>query len=306
MKEHVLIAGGTGFIGRNLVAHLKDDYNIEITTRSVEKAKEYFGDTAKITRWNGVEANDIVPSVENADIVINLIGENLAYKKWSEQQKEKIIKSRVDAAYGISKAIELAENNPRVFIQGSAAGYYGSSSHTTFTEDDPPGNTFLAHVATQWEDAIFRVKNLTIRYAIVRTGVVLGEEGALPKLMKPFKYFTGIIPGTGQQWVSWIHINDQVNTIRFLIETEQASGIFNLTAPNPVTMKGLLGTVSKTMKRPIIAHVPSWLIKMVMGQMAEETILSGQKVVPQNLQSLGYKFLFPDIKSAISDIVTRN
>lgn len=306
MQEKVLITGATGFIGKALTnALLQVGYAVAVTTRNPGKAQRILGDQVEVIPWNAQSAEEIAPVLEHTDVVVNLAGENLAGGKWSESMKSRIMQSRKEAGTALSEAFASARHKPRLFVQASAIGYYGFSETATFTENDLPGNGFLADVSRAWEEATKPIEDLGIRRVLLRTGVVLGQGGALPKMALPVKFFAGAVPGSGRQWLSWIHIKDEVRAIYFLIEHQVASGAFNLTAPHPLQMKPFMRALARVLKRPLWFRVPAGLIKAVMGEMAEATVLSGQKVLPQKLEEQGFTFLYPDLENALRDIYNK-
>ncbi len=234
--------------------------------------------------------------------MINLTGESLAGKPWTEKQKEKILNSRIKTTSTIVEAINRLETKPEVFIQASAIGYYGSRGNDTLGENNSPGDGFLSEVTERWEEEAKKVDN-TVRLVLLRTGIVLGPDGgALQPMARPFKFGFGGHIGSGKQWFSWIHLDDEVRAIQFLLENRDARGPYNLTAPDPVRMKTFSKELGRVLKRPSWFHVPAFLIKLFMGQMGEEMLLVSQKVHPDKLLEDGFKFQFSELRMALTNI----
>ena len=301
----VLVIGATGFIGRNLVERLyKEGHTVTVFSRRYPRAKSLFGDKVNIQQWKTDEYILLQEVAHKVDVVVNLGGENLAVRKWTGDQKRKIISSRVNIGKALSFALKQSWDKPYLLIQASASGYYGFSETEEFTEESPNGNGFLPMVVRQWEDSVRNVEEDNTRKVFIRSGPVLGMKfGMLSKMMLPFRFFAGGYPGSGKQWISWIHIEDEIEAIMHLMKDEKSSGFYNLTAPNPVQMKDFAKTLGKVMKRPSIFRIPGPLLKAVYGDMAKETILQGQKVIPKRLQESGFKFKHPELEEALRDIL---
>jgi uncharacterized protein (TIGR01777 family) len=205
----------------------------------------------------------------------------------------------------VTQAVEKASRKPGVIVQSSAVGYYGPDhGDALLDESTAPADDFLGGVAVEWEASTAAVERAGVRRAIVRSGVVLStEDGALPRILLPFKLFAGGPFGSGRQWMSWIHLADEVRAIRFLIETEAASGPFNLTAPNPVTNADFGRTIGRVMRRPYFMPVPDFAMRAAFGEVAT-TVLDGQRVVPRRLQELGFEFRFPEAEAALRDLLS--
>jgi uncharacterized protein (TIGR01777 family) len=299
--KRVVITGATGFIGRALCESLCKDYEVIGLSRDIRRASGLIGDFAEIFEWDGRTTGTWIRQADGAFAIINLAGDNLASGRWNQSKKAGILHSRLDATRAIIAAIKQVENKPSVVIQSSAIGYYGSSRAQQLNEESPPGKGFLADVCRKVELCTEQMVNLNVRLVVIRTGVVIGSGGgALAKLVKPFKFFLGGHPGSGRQWFSWISMQDQVAAIRFLIENENLQGVFNLTAPEPVTMKKFCKTLGKVLHRPSLFFVPGFILRLRFGEMADEMILSGQRVLPERLLDTGFKFEHPKIKQALT------
>jgi uncharacterized protein (TIGR01777 family) len=298
----ILISGGTGMIGKLLVPHLHDKGNeLLILTRSISGYNKMHG--VKMIQWDGFSMGYWAEYMNQADVVINLAGENIGSQRWSNERKNKIIESRVNSGIILSQAISIARNRPRIFIQASAIGYYGAKSDGTLTEESPSGNDFLAEICKKWEASSLNVESMGMRRIIIRTGVVLSKEaGALNRILIPFNFFIGGPIGSGKQIISWIHPYDVVSAIDFLIEHEKAQGVFNLTAPQPISNAQLGKELAKIIRRPYWLPVPSIGLRLLLGEMST-LVLDGQKVIPQKLISEGFEFKYSNIMDSLSDLM---
>jgi len=305
MAKQIIITGATGFIGKSLCFHLLEHgYAVTVLSRNPENAADIFENSVKTTHWNGKDIESWKEVLEASYAVINLAGENIASGRWTPGKKKNILDSRINASRAISEAIKHARNKPEVIIQGSATGYYGSRGDEQLTEISRKGTGFLADVVEQVESTMKKMKSGDTRIVFIRTGIVLEREsGILSRMMLPFRFFAGGPPGSGKQWLSWIHLEDEINAIRFLLENKEAEGIYNLTAPDPVTMKEFCSIMGKAMKRPSWLPVPAFALKILFGQMADETILTSQRVLPQRLLEAGYNFKHNNLENALSDIL---
>lgn len=300
----VVIAGGSGLIGRELTRRLvADGIEVAILSRHPERVSG-LPPMAVAVRWDGVSAGALAPRLEGASAVVNLAGENIAAGRWSAARKRRIWTSRVRTASAMATALERVDRRPAVFLQASAVGIYGPRGDSTVTESDPPGRDFLAQVCRDWEAASAGVENFGVREVVVRTGVVLTDRGgALPRIAVPFKLFVGGRLGSGKQWLPWIHIKDEVRAIRFLLERQDASGPFNLTAPNPVTNSDMAATIGRTLGRPSLIPTPAQALRIAMGEMAT-LVLDGQRAIPRRLVKHGFQFRFEQFEPAVRDLLT--
>lgn len=299
----VLITGATGFIGRNLSGILLESgHEIIALTRNVDKAREILGSNVQCIHWDGQTTEGWQELVEKTDVVVNLAGENLAEGPWTESYRKRIVNSRIQAGTAISKAILKAKHKPKLLLQASAIGFYGSRGDEELNESSPAGDGFLTEVVKQWEGSVQEPESV-LRVVYLRSGVVLGRgEGMIGKMTLPFKLFAGGPVGSGKQWLSWIHIADEVNAIRFLMDNEKLKGVFNLTSPQPVRMNEFTKQFGRALNRPSWVPIPGLAIKLIFGQMGEETVLTSQQVMPQKLSEAGYKFQFPELPAALNDL----
>ncbi len=300
MAKRVIIAGATGFIGRALCRKLYGDYEVVALSRDAKRAMAAVGEYAKVLEWDARTASTWAAQVEGAHAVINLAGENVAEGRWRQSKRDSIVQSRTNSAYAIVDALVGARSKPAVVIQGSAVGYYGSRDDEILHEDSQSGSGFLAEVCRRVEAIGTRIDRAGVRYVAIRTGVVLGREGgALPKLAAPFRFFLGGYMGNGKQWLSWISLDDQIKAIRFLMEDANLRGAYNLTAPHPVTMRQFVGILGQVLHRPAWTAVPAFAVRLAMGQMADEVLLSSQRVIPKKLMDAGFQFRHPELKAAL-------
>jgi len=303
----ILLIGATGFIGRHLFDKLQErGHQLYVFTRNEPRARKILKGEATFVQWRSNEHIVMQEYAHKVDAVINLGGENIAARRWKGEQKRKILSSRVNTGKAISFALNKSHDKPYLLIQASAIGYYGFHSTYTFWEGMPPGEGFLPIVAQQWEDSVRNVDDRNTRKVFIRSGLVLGREGGLlPRMMQTFRFFAGGHLGSGQQWLSWIHIDDQVKAIVELLEATDSSGVYNLTSPKPVRMREFAKTLGKVMGRPSWLHVPGFALKAIFGDMAKETMLQGQRVLPERLKDRGFEFLYPDLQQALQDLMHR-
>jgi uncharacterized protein (TIGR01777 family) len=241
-------------------------------------------------------------AIEGADAVVNLAGESVAGGRWTPQRKALLRDTRILPTRSLTAAIMAAARPPAVFISGSAVGYYGPSGTEPKTEDAAPGADFLAVLCQDWESEARRVTRAGTRLVLLRTGIVLERSGgALPRMIRPFRFFVGGPIGSGRQYVSWIHRLDWVEIVRWVVTTPDASGPINATAPHPVTNRELARAIGRALRRPSLLPAPAFALKLMLGEMAG-SILSGQRVLPARVQKLGYHFRYPEIDQAFRGI----
>jgi len=298
----IIIAGGSGLIGRALTSSLiSTGCEVAVLSRYPEKVRG-LSPAVRIERWDAQTAEGWGTLINDADVIINLAGESISSGRWTSKRKSKIYNSRVNAGRAIVQAIEKADHRPRVLVQASGVGFYGTHQDEQITEEFPSGKDFLAQLAIGWEASTAPVEALGVRRTIIRTGVVLSRDGgALPRMLMPFRFYIGGKLGSGWQWFPWIHITDEVNAIRFLIENDNAIGPFNLVAPNPVTNADFIRILGERLGRPAIITTPAFLLRMIFGEMST-ILLDGQRAVPKRLTELGYDFHFPEVTSALQEL----
>ncbi len=306
MTARIIISGGTGLIGSQLAQHLLRDGN-EVVILSRKRAPAAAIAGAQYVLWDGQRLADWAERLSGAAAVINLAGANIAGEgivpsRWTAQRKALLRQSRLAAGAILARAAELASPPPAVFLQASAVGYYGTEQAGSLTEEAVPGEDFLAQLCQDWEASSNAAAALTTRHVIARIGVVLSQNGgALPKMALPFRCFVGGRLGSGQQAFSWIHIEDAVAALRFLIEQEEACGAYNLTAPQPLSNAQFSAALALALRRPSWLPLPASLLKAALGEVSQ-TMLQGQAVIPQRLTEAGFAFRFPDARSALQDL----
>jgi uncharacterized protein (TIGR01777 family) len=308
MSKRIIITGASGFIGRALCKQLVEEgYDVVALSRNPKKGSESFPNQVKVAKWDAKTAEGWANYADGAYAVINLAGENIASGRWTQRKKHKILESRLNAGKAVVEAVELTEYKPKVVIQASGIGYYGDRGDEALDESSSPESGFLTEVAKRWEDSTKRVESFGVRHVIIRTGVVLGPNGGfLSRVTLPFRLFIGGRLGTGKQWISWVHIEDEVRAIRFLMEKEDLQSVFNLAAPSPLTSKDFFRVLGKVMRRPSWLPVPGFVLRVALGEMAKELILSGQRAMPKRLLESGYEFLYPGAESALRQILTES
>ncbi|UCC60189.1 MAG: TIGR01777 family oxidoreductase [Dehalococcoidia bacterium] len=299
----IVITGGTGLIGRALSADLANDgHDVVVLSRYPGRDAGLPGEV-RIERWDGRTAGEWSSLVDGADAVVNLAGENIAARRWSSTHKRLIRDSRLCSGGAVFAAIEAAKHKPRVVIQASGIGYYGDCGDEEVTEETAPGQDFLAQLAVEWESSTSRLQEMGVRWVAIRTGIVLSMEGgALSRMIFPVPFLNAGRFGSGRQWFPWIHIADEVEAIRFLIENEAAGGPFNLASPNPVTNAGFARSLGKQLGRPLLMPAPAPLLRVMLGEMAA-ALLHGQRAVPGRLLQMGYTFQFTDCDSALRNLL---
>ena len=300
----VVITGATGFIGKALCRELQKSYEVIALSRDTAKAKIVLGDSVRPVRWDGRTCEGWVDFIDGAFGIVNLAGENIASGRWSKVKKERILGSRLAASRAVTAAIKEAKKKPEVVIQASAVGYYGARGDEVLDEDSEGGEGFLAQVCRQSECITNEIQDMGVRCVIIRTGIVLGAQGGvLQKLMGPFKFYLGGCYGDSKVWFSWISLKDEISAIRFLLENSQTSGVFNLTSPEPVLSGQFHDMLGRVVGRPAWLKPPGFLLKLAMGEMAGELLLSGQRVMPKRLLAAGFEFGYSDLTKALVDIL---
>jgi uncharacterized protein (TIGR01777 family) len=306
MSRRIIITGGTGFIGRALCSRLvQAGHDVVALSRNRERADKILGGGVTVIEWDGESDRGWEEHANDAHAIINLAGESISSGRWTRAKKKQILQSRLNAGSAVLEAVQKARNKPRVVIQSSGIGYYGSRGDETVDESSSSGKGFLPKVAREWEESTRGVERLGVRHVIIRTGIVLGTDGgALPRLLTPFRLFVGGPLGSGRQGFPWIHIADEIEAIYFLVENKNLRGAFNLAAPEQISMQQFCGVLGKVMGRPSWLRVPGFLLRLLYGQMADEVLLSGQKAMPQRLLAAGYRFRYPEAESALRQILS--
>jgi hypothetical protein len=297
----IVMTGATGFIGSLLADRLWNQFHslVLLSRRPPAEVgiakKEWFA-------WTPGASGEWEKAVDGADGIINLAGEPIAGKRWSEAQKDKLRSSRIDATRSLVDAILKAKVKPKFLLNASAVGYYGPHGDETLTEASAPGSDFLSTMCVDWEREALKAEAHGVRVARIRTGIVLGKrQGALKKMVPPFKMFMGGPLGSGKQWIPWIHIEDEIGLLLFLTENENGRGAFNATAPNPVTMEEFSKALGEVLNRPSWVSVPPSVLALMVGEMAD-MLLTGQRAVPEAALKLGYQFKYPMLGEALRSL----
>lgn len=304
MDKRVIVTGGTGFIGRLLCKRLLDrGYKVVVLSRNKEKVTRVFEGEVTGVPWDARSGAGWAGYVDGAYGIVNLAGSGIASGRWTSSRRNAILGSRLNAGKALGEAVERTGAKPRVVVQASAIGYYGDRGDEELDESAAKGSGFLSDVADQWERSSNRVESLGVRRVVIRTAVVLGKHGGfLDRVLPAFRFNAGGPMGSGTQWISWIHIEDEVNAICFLLEHEDLHGVFNLASPMPVRNAEFYGTLGKVIGKPAGLRVPGLVLKLFLGQMADELILAGQRVSPRRLLEAGYTFAYPDLNKALREI----
>ena len=289
---NIVVSGGSGFIGTALVrALLARGDDVAVLSRNPAKVREGRG-----VGWAAV--ND---AVRDADAVVNLAGENVGDGRWTDARKQRILQSRLTATRKLVEAMRAAPERKRVFVSASAVGYYGLHGDEVLDESAPNGGGFLAEVTRQWEAAA-REGEAFARVVVLRFGVVLAADkgGALAKMMLPFRFGAGGRVGSGRQWMSWIERGDLVRMILWALENEAVRGVYNATAPQPVTNRELTRVLGRAMHRPAFLPAPAFALRLLFGRMADEILLGGQRVLPARAAREGFVFEYPNLDRALA------
>jgi uncharacterized protein (TIGR01777 family) len=306
----IVIAGGTGFLGSPLAeVYAEEGHDVRILTRALPAgdARHDSGTGVPgITRvgWNpDGRSGPWAATLDGADGVINLAGENIGERRWTPQRKAQLRDSRLVPTRSLVAACGTVGIPPPVFISGSGVGYYGASRDESKTEASPAGDDFLAHLCEDWEAEARGAATTSTRVVLVRSGLVLERSGgALAKMMTPFRFFAGGPMGSGRQYMSWIHRHDWVEMVRWIVETPAATGPINATAPGPITNHEFARALGQALGRPSFVPAPGFALKLLLGEMADPLVLTGQRVLPARAQVLGYHFRYPDIGQAFRGI----
>lgn len=296
----ILLTGGTGFIGERLSGFLEEKgHKLTILSREPDKYRRYESTKRTYVAWR----TDIVPFIENSDAVINLAGKNIFDKRWNRLVKKQILDSRVSVTRALVTGIKQSMTKPSVMVSASGVSIYGDKGDQLIDEPTPPGSGFLAEVCKEWESEAQSATDEGVRVVITRFGLPLGiGGGALKPMLLPFNIFVGGPLGTGRQYFPWIHLEDLCRAILYTIENQGISGAVNVAAPNPVTMNELAGTLGHVMNRPSWLKVPSFLLRIAVGEVAD-TITDSLRIIPRKLTEHGFEFNYTDLEEALKEIL---
>lgn len=294
----MLIAGGSGFLGRTLSSRLAaDGHRVQVLTRRSSSSPD------TITWTPDGSAGALPQHFDGADAVVNLAGENLAQWPWTAARKDAFRTSRILSTRTVARALAACARPPRVLVSASAVGYYGPHGDEPVTEATPPGTDFLARLCVEWEQEARAAERPGLRVCVVRTGLPLSTDGgALPVMMRPFKFGFGGPLGSGQQYVPWIHADDWTAMVMWMITTDSAVGAFNASAPAPVTNRAFAHALGRVMRRPSIMPAPAFALRLLLGDMAD-MVLNGQRQLPAHAEHLGFAFSHRALEPALESLL---
>ncbi len=295
----ILITGGTGFIGRALCRTLlAAGHELTVLSRKPESVPRLCG--AEVTAIGNL--GSLLPQ-DPYDAMINLAGEPIVGQRWTEQRKKALLQSRLGVTEQLIGFIAKAEQKPAVLLSGSAVGYYGDQGDQILDENSGYVDDFGHQLCAAWERAAYKASEYGVRVCLLRSGLVIGPGGGfLQRMLLPFKLGLGGTLGSGQQWLSWIHLHDHIAMQTALLSSPDLDGVFNCTAPNPVTNREFTECLARLLKRPAFLSVPGWLLKVTMGEMSE-LLLGGQRVLPRRFQAQGFQFQFATVAEALTNVL---
>ena len=296
----ILISGASGLVGKHLIPTLiAKGHEINVLVRKTPKSADEI-------QWDAEKgfSADEQAKLENFDAVIHLAGDTVETENWSDEKKRKIEDSRKIGTKVLVDALRQAVNPPKILVSASAVGFYGNRKDEILTEDSPKGEGFFPRVCSQWEEESHKAESFGVRVVTPRIGVVLAKDGgALEKMLTPFKLGVGGVVGSGEQWMSWIALEDLIAIFHFALENESFRGAANATAPSPATNEEFTKTLGKVLHRPTILPIPEFAIKLLFGEMGETLLLQGCRVVPKKLQDAGFKFKYENLEEAMKNAV---
>jgi uncharacterized protein len=294
---HILIAGGSGFLGTALARHLaQQNHTVHILTRRAPRSPQEI-------QWDAKTAHGWNNRLSEMDAVVNLTGYRLEHWPWTQRQKQRFKDSRILPGLALAEAFEKASRRPGIFVQTSGINHYGLRGEGVSDESTPAAADFLAQLTVAWEDATRSIETLGVRRVITRIAPVLAQRGGLfPLLSLPARLFFGGRFGEGTQAMPWLHIDDYVGAIRFLIENDQAQGPYNLIAPQPTSNEMFMRAVAHTLRRPFWFHLPAWMLRLPLGEMSV-TLTEGRFAKPARLLEHGFQFQFGDLNTALRDLL---
>jgi len=300
----ILVAGGTGFIGRALIRQLSAQGNeIAALVRDVADASGMFPPEVSVSLWDGMTVGEWGLSMENVDAVINLSGASIGGGRWTPRRKALILQSRVAPTRALVEAMKTSRRRPRVFLNASAVGFYGMSGEGVVTEESPPGDDFLSTTCQQWEAEALSAAPLGVRVVLPRFGVVLAEGGgALDRMVLPFRMFIGGPLGSGSQWYPWVHRDDAIAVILHLLDHQEFEGALNVVSPESANMRMFARELGRALGRPSWIPVPSLVLRTILGEMSG-IILQGRHIVPARLLEAGFPFKYPTLRGALRAIL---
>ena len=301
----ILITGSTGFVGTALVSDLqRAGHTLCRLVRPSTSAEAIRGSEGFDVRWNPA-TGELGAAGVGADAVVNLAGASIAERRWTTERKKVLHSSRVETTRALVNALAKMAARPRVLVSASAIGFYGDRGDELLNEESKPGSDFLSEIAIDWEAEAEKAQALGIRVVRARFGVILDKDGgALPKMAGPFQFGMGGKIGSGQQWMSWVSLEDTVAILRFALEDGAVRGPINVVSPQPVRNAEFTKALAAALHRPALVPAPAFALRLMLGEMADALLLSSQRVVPAQLEKLGYSFLQPDLVTALKSLLS--
>ena len=301
----ILVTGSTGLVGTALVKALASDGHTVCRLIRPESKTTSGGKDGFDVAWNPA-TGELGGAGVGPDAVVNLAGASIAGGRWTKQRKELLQSSRIETTQALVKALAKMNARPRVLVSASAIGTYGDRGDEVLTEESKPGTDFLAGLAQEWEAEALKAEALGIRVVLARFGIILAKEGgALAKMLLPFKLGVGGRLGSGKQWMSWVTLEDAVGITRFAIENNAVRGAVNVVAPQPVQNSDFTKALAQALRRPALFPAPAFALRLALGEMADALLLSSQRVEPQALEKLGYRFLHAQLPGALSAVLQK-
>jgi uncharacterized protein (TIGR01777 family) len=304
--KRIIVTGATGFLGSRIIKLLsRRGDQVVALVRDIERGRRLAPGAAEYLSWSSsMKDGDWARAIDGADAVINLAGTPVA-ERWSDANKKKMRESRLEGTRHIVEAIGRAASKPRVLVNASGVGYYGTSDSKIFTENSPAGTDFLAKLCAEWEAEALKAEEHGVRTVIVRTGIVLDPHGgALARLLPTFRLFVGGPVASGKQWFPWVHIDDEIAIYLWAIDNEEVRGAVNAAAPGVVNSKEFSATLGKVLGRPSFFPVPKFAIDLILGE-GSLILIEGQRVVPERTQALGFEFRHPELREALESLLKK-
>lgn len=301
--QRVVVTGGTGLIGRALVRRLVEEGREIVLLSRRAAGPEDLPAGARVLRWDGRTAAGWGEAVDGAAAIVNLAGEPIAGGRWTAARKRRIVASRRQACEALLAAVGAARTRPETLLQASAVGFYGDRAGQELSEESAPGRGFLAETTVDWERASVPFENLGVRRVLLRTGIVLARDGgALPRILLPLRFGVGGALGSGRQWMPWIHLEDEIAAILWLLARHELAGPFNLTAPRPATNAELTREAARRLGRPAFFRAPAWALRGALGELAE-AVLGSQRALPARLLASGFRFRYSELGPALDALL---
>ncbi|MDE2039962.1 MAG: TIGR01777 family oxidoreductase [Elusimicrobia bacterium] len=299
----VVVAGASGLIGRALVERLlSQGRGVTVLARRPDRLPPSWNGRIRAVAWGGRGQGPWTAALDGARAVVNLCGENIGQRRWSARRKRELLDSRLDSTGALVEALRSLAGARRRLINASAVGFYGDRPEGNADEDDPPGEGFLARLCARWEASAGEARAFGVSTALARFGIVLArEEGALPRLALPFRFFVGGPIGSGRQWLSWIHRDDAVAALLWLIDHPELEGPFNLASPRPERQGDFALKLGRALRRPSRLPIPGPVLRLALGEMSE-ALLGGQRAAPRRLLESGFQFAFPGLDEALAQL----